>query len=182
MNSKKTKPNIILGVTGSVATIKTLEVYELLSAWANIKLVATPSAIHFLHAIPNFNLPVINDNLEWQQWQKLGDPVLHIELKKWADILLIAPLSANTLAKLSCGQCDNLLTSICRAWSFNKPIYVAPAMNTLMWQHPVTAENLLRLGSWGYQIINPISKMLACGDEGMGAMAEPLTINETIRH
>lgn len=176
----KAKKKIILGVTGSVAAIKTLELYSLLSNWAEIKVIATPAAKNFLKTIPKFKLNLIDDQQEWQQWKKKGDPVLHIELKKWADLLLIAPLSANTLAKLSSGQCDNLLTSVCRAWSFEKPILIAPAMNTLMWEHPITSESLKKLKKWGYQIINPISKTLACGDEGVGAMAEPQMINKKI--
>jgi phosphopantothenoylcysteine decarboxylase len=178
-NNKKIK--VILGVTGSVAAIKTVELYTLITSWAEVKVIATPSALHFLNTIPNFNLPLINDQQEWQQWQKIGDPVLHIELKKWADILVIAPLSANTLSKLSFGECDNLLTSVCRAWSFDKPICIAPAMNTMMWEHPITAESLTRLTKWGYQIIEPISKTLACGDEGIGAMAEPSSINFALK-
>ncbi len=177
----KTKKKIILGVTGSVAAIKTLELYDLISKWAEVKLVATDAALHFMQTIPKFKVPVINDKQEWHQWEKKGDAVLHIELKKWADILLIAPLSANTLAKISNGQCDNLLTSICRAWDFNKPILVAPAMNTFMWQHPITKTQLKIIKKWGYQVKPPISKVLACGDEGLGAMAEPTTINNAIK-
>lgn len=181
INSKKQKTKIILGVTGSVAAIKTLEVYTLLSEWAEVKLVATQAAHHFLKTIPKIKLPIIDDKKEWQHWQKKGDAVLHIDLKKWADILVIAPLSANTLAKIDAGQCDNLLTNICRAWDFKKPIYLAPAMNTAMWEHPVTGKSIKNVKSWGYQVIKPISKILACGDEGIGAMAEPIEINKVIK-
>lgn len=173
----KQKKKIILGITGSVAAIKTVELHDLLTKWAEVKIIATPSSLHFLNTIPKFNLPVIKDQEEWHQWQSKGDPVLHIDFVKWAEILLIAPLSANTLAKLSTGQSDNLLTSICRAWNFEKPILIAPAMNTMMWEHPVTKANLKTLKKWHYQMIKPISKKLACGDQGVGAMAEPTTIN-----
>lgn len=115
-------------------------------------------------------------------WQKRGDPVLHIELRKWADVLLIAPLSANTLAKLSNGLCDNLLTLVCRAWPMEKsqspphhlvtPIIICPSMNTLMWEHPVTGAQLKVLGGWGYEIVGPIEKKMMCGDVGNGAMSE----------
>lgn len=95
------------------------------------------------------------DEEEWEQWKKRGDIVLHIELRKWADCLLIAPLSANTLAKISTGICDNLLTQVCRAWDMEihkagharvgllkKPIVACPSMNTMMWEHPITAKQL----------------------------------------
>jgi phosphopantothenoylcysteine decarboxylase len=85
--------------------------------------------------------------------------------------MLIAPLSANTLAKVSHGLCDNLLTCVVRAWDFSKPLLVAPAMNTHMWSHPFTAPQLDVLRRLGVVVIPPISKRLACGDVGVGAMA-----------
>jgi len=85
--------------------------------------------------------------------------------------MLIAPLSANTLAKVSHGLCDNLLTCIVRAWDFARPLLVAPAMNTLMFAHPFTAPQLDTLRQLGVVIVPPISKRLACGDVGVGAMA-----------
>ena len=124
---------------------------------------------------------VYRDADEWSAWQGRGDPVLHIELRKWADLLVIAPLSANSLAKLANGMCDNLLTCVARAWDFTKraPI-VAPAMNTMMWSHPVTDPQLKIIQSWGYTVIPPISKTLMCKDTGIGAMAEPQTIVDLI--
>ena len=103
---------------------------------------------------------VLTDEEEWTSWRQRGDPVLHIELRKWADIAIIAPLSANTLAKLSNGIADNLLTSVMRAWDFTKPCLIAPAMNTAMWEHPATNQQLTILRTWGYTIIPPISKTL----------------------
>jgi phosphopantothenoylcysteine decarboxylase len=85
--------------------------------------------------------------------------------------MVIAPLSANTLAKISHGQCDNLLTCVVRAWDFALPLIVAPAMNTLMWTHPFTEQQLNILRTLGVSVIPPISKVLACGDIGTGAMA-----------
>ena len=73
-------------------------------------------------------------------------------------------------------MCDNLLTCICRAWDFKKPILVAPAMNTFMWDHPITGIQISTLKSWGYEEIPPIEKVLMCKDTGVGAMAEPDTI------
>ena len=80
-----------------------------------------------------------SDQDEWEGWEKRADPVLHIDLTKIADLLLVAPLSANTMAKFSHGLADNLLSSVFRAWNFNqKPCIVAPAMNTQMYQSPIT--------------------------------------------
>lgn len=121
---------------------------------------------------------------------------MHIDLRRWADVMVIAPLSANTLAKLAGGLCDNLLTCVVRAWDFQKPLLVrwwwccahwhavaqvAPAMNTLMWDNPFTARHLATLTELGVQVIPPISKRLACGDVGSGAMQEPEVIAAACR-
>ena len=85
------------------------------------------------------------DDEEWESWTSLGDEVLHIALRNWADVFLLAPLSANTLAKLANGLCDNLLTSVARAWETKekaKPFLIAPAMNTAMWEHPMTYHQI----------------------------------------
>lgn len=97
----------------------------------------------------------------------------HLKLRRWADVVLIAPLSANTLAKLSNGICDNLLTSLMRALDTSRTkVYIFPAMNTHMWDHPFTAKQLDVLKSIGYNQVGPIGKLLACGDIGLGAMTE----------
>lgn len=139
-------------------------------------------------------VPVLRDADEWAAWDALGDGVVHIELREWADLLLVAPLSANTLAKLAQGLCDNLLvrsrrgalgrwvsiditrterhtprtqTSVVRAWDARKPVVVAPAMNTHMWEHPFTARHLRVLSEeLGYTVVDPVAKLLACGDRG----------------
>jgi phosphopantothenoylcysteine decarboxylase len=133
----------------------------------------------------------------WGIYQR-DDPVLHIELRRWADLLLIAPLDANTLAKLAHGLSDNLLTCLYRAWDRRRPILLAPAMNTFMWENPLTGRHLrLLLDLHGdgapppppgapldeviaalnrdcpcLRLCPPQNKRLACGDEGVGAMAE----------
>jgi phosphopantothenoylcysteine decarboxylase len=113
-----------------------------------------------------------------QSYQK-DDPILHVDLRKWADVLVVAPLSANTLAKMSVGMCDNLLTCVFRAWDFDKPVIFAPAMNTFMWSNPWTDMQInilscLQGASGGYHVrfVEPQRKVLACGDEGVGAMAD----------
>ena len=103
-----------------------------------------------------------------------GQPPQHVALTEWADALLIAPLSANSLAKVSSGLCDNIVTRTARAWPLTppaKPFVVAPAMNTKMWDHAVTAAQMKTLESWGVLVAAPIAKLLACGDLGVGAMA-----------
>uniref|UniRef100_A0A8C3CIK0 Phosphopantothenoylcysteine decarboxylase n=1 Tax=Cairina moschata TaxID=8855 RepID=A0A8C3CIK0_CAIMO len=119
--------------------------------------------------------------VEVQLWKGRSDPVLHIELRRWADLMLVAPLDANTLAKLATGICDNLLTCVIRAWDLRKPLLFCPAMNTAMWEHPITAQQVEQLKGFGYTEIPCVVKKLVCGDEGRGAMAEVWTIAESVR-
>ncbi|KAJ3365631.1 hypothetical protein GGF32_008764 [Allomyces javanicus] len=183
--------NLLLGCTGSVASVKIPLLVQALFEEARrgeyplaIKIVTTEPALHFFdlehEILRTHNVPVLRDADEYLRWGKMGDEVLHIELRNWADIMVIAPLSANTLAKAANGLCDGLLTCVLRAWHFTKPVFVAPAMNTAMYEHPITATQLQTLTSWGYQVIPPISKKLACGDFGTGAMAEYTDIARTI--
>jgi len=125
MSENKRSVRIIFGVTGSVATIKASNIINGLKENienCEIVLIPTEKALHFLPKDLNdlkadkFHL----DAEEWSSWKGRGDPVLHIELRKWADLLVIAPLDANTLGKLSNGLCDNLLTCVARAWDFSK--------------------------------------------------------------
>lgn len=169
-------------MTGSVATIKASVIIEGLKRQipnANVVLIPTEKSLHFLpeNLHDELNADKIHlDKDEWDSWQGRGDPVLHIELRKWADLLIIAPLDANTLGKLANGLADNLLTCVCRAWDFSKPCLIAPAMNTFMWTHPVTKAQIETLRSWGYTEIPCVEKVLMCNDKGLGAMAEPETI------
>ena len=131
--------------------------------------------------------------------------MLHIEFRKWARMLIVAPLDANTLAKFALGISDNFLTCIFRAWDFSKPVILAPAMNTLMWESPVSLRHLRQLladrspaavpSGWTLDeapaifachtpriiLIPPQAKRLACGDVGTGAMAEVTQIAEVVR-
>ncbi|XP_019360018.1 PREDICTED: phosphopantothenoylcysteine decarboxylase isoform X2 [Gavialis gangeticus] len=95
--------------------------------------------------------------------------------------MLVAPLDANTLAKIANGICDNLLTCVIRAWDMTKPLLFCPAMNTAMWEHTITAEQIQRLKGFGYTEIPCVVKKLVCGDEGRGAMAEVWTIVEKVK-
>uniref|UniRef100_A0A6B2LLL1 Flavoprotein domain-containing protein n=1 Tax=Arcella intermedia TaxID=1963864 RepID=A0A6B2LLL1_9EUKA len=171
----------MLGVTGSVATIKIYELIQRLLPLGQVKVVTTQSAKHFFDA-SGITVPLYTDKDEYDMWKGRGDPVLHIELREWADILIIAPLSANTLAKLANGLCDNLLTCVVRAWDKSKPVFVAPAMNTAMWEHPFTALHLETLTKvLHYHMIPPREALLMCKTTGMGAMATIDTIEEHIK-
>ncbi|XP_040825582.1 phosphopantothenoylcysteine decarboxylase isoform X2 [Ochotona curzoniae] len=114
-------------------------------------------------------------------WKQRSDPVLHIELRRWADLMLVAPLDANTLGKVASGLCDNLLTCVIRAWDRSKPLLFCPAMNTAMWEHPITAQQVDQLKAFGYIEIPCVAKKLVCGDQGLGAMAEVETIVDKVR-
>lgn len=124
----------------------------------------------FKSLYPDLNFVLDED--EWSAWQGRGDSVLHIQLREWAQVLVIAPLDANTMAKMAQGLCDNLLTCIVRAWDVSRPLVFCPAMNTHMYSHPLTMKHTAILKELGYIEVCVISKRLACGDVGLGAMAE----------
>lgn len=183
---------ILLGLTGSVASVLYMKLIEKLGKFGNVEVILTEHSKCFIDRYRHGNPPVNriqqgiviwDDEDEWH-WEgnrdiyKKDDSILHIDLRNQCGVLVIAPCSANTLAKLANGICDNLLTSVARAWDMNRPIIIAPAMNTEMWNHPITQEHIDKLKEWGYKIVFPQSKMLACGTEGMGAMAN---IDEIIK-
>lgn len=138
------RKKVLIGCTGSVATIKLPHLVEKLGHNnLEVRVVVTEKAKHFLKEaeLPP-GIQVLSDTVEWAAWQDRGDPVLHIDLVKWADLFLIAPLDANTLGKIASGICDNILTCVARAWDPMKPLIFCPAMNTKMWEHPVTAPQV----------------------------------------
>ncbi|KAK4483858.1 hypothetical protein RD792_011067 [Penstemon davidsonii] len=182
INNAPRKPRILIAASGSVAAIKFSNLCHCFSEWAEVKAVATKASLHFIDkvSLPK-DVTLYTDEDEWSSWCKIGDNVLHIELRRWADIMVIAPLSANTLGKIAGGLCDNLLTCIVRAWDYSKPMFVAPAMNTFMWNNPFTERHLMVIDDLGISLIPPVTKRLACGDYGNGAMAEPSLIFSTVR-
>src|SRR5437868_831419 len=140
--------NVLLGATGSVAAVRVPALYDALTADGHaVKVVATDAAAYFFDpAAVGPAGTVHRDADEWPGDRYVRDaPVLHIELRKWADLFLIAPLDANTLAKLANGMADNCLTCVWRAWDPNRPVILAPAMNTLMWENPLTMRHLRQL-------------------------------------
>jgi len=179
--------NILIGCTGSVASIKLPNLISELKSkdtTFNIRVVLTEKARQFIDFEEvKSSAEVFLDENEWKMWKHRGDPILHIDLVKWADIFVIAPLDANTLGKMSSGICDNLLTCIARAWDVEKPLLFCPAMNTRMFLHPITSRQIEDLKDFGYYEIKPISKTLMCGDTGVGAMAEVNVIaNQIVSH
>jgi len=179
---------VILMATGSVASVKVPELAVSLCDLYEVVVVLTECGERMLLSAawqyrPAMEakwrdlqdtkaLHVLSDADEWDGYEVVGtDAVAHIELRKWADAVVVAPCSANTMAKAALGLCDNLASCLLRAWDPQKPVVLAPAMNTLMWTHPCTEQHLQVLQSRGYRIINPISKTLACGDVGCGALA-----------
>lgn len=199
---------ILLAVTGSVAAIKVPELYQSLrDEGHDVRIVATEPALYFFSAEDLGGVGVLyRDADEWPRggWSR-GDPVLHIAFRDWAEVLVVAPLDANTLGKFALGLCDNFLTCVYRAWNFQNPIILAPAMNTRMWEHPATRRHLETLlldhgdgahpEDWRIEevaavfaahaprviMVPPQCKRLACGDLGVGAMGELVSIAEAVR-
>ncbi|OJJ44041.1 hypothetical protein ASPZODRAFT_135486 [Penicilliopsis zonata CBS 506.65] len=206
------KKHLLLAASGSVATIKLPLIVSALQNHSDnlsIRIILTKAAAEFLRgqtaeqptvaslaALPGVDGVYQDEDERTDSWTR-GAGILHINLRKWADILVVAPLSANTLAKIVHGVSDSLLTNVIRAWDTSglvdgvkKRILVAPAMNAAMWLHPVTALQIRVLEEdWGvrdaedhppydptkqgwFEVLKPIEKSLACGDVGVGGMQE----------
>jgi phosphopantothenoylcysteine decarboxylase / phosphopantothenate---cysteine ligase len=167
---------ILIGITGSIAAYKVIYLVRLLvKEGAEVKVILTPSAKDFVSPLTLSTLsrnPVLTELFDEESWAN------HVMLGRWADLLLIAPLSCNTLAKMANGQCDNLL--LATYFSAVCPVAVAPAMDEDMWKHPVTKENLRKLEKLGHKIIPVATGELASGLFGEGRMAEPEQILEFI--
>lgn len=191
--------HVVLASTGSVASVKIPLIVEALLAHANVRVqvIATDNSLHFYDRTaltsdytvaslaaenlaasrgvqtsgPRVHLWTNAD--EWTSFTRVGDAILHIELRRWADVVIVAPCSANTLAKLAGGLCDDLLTSFMRALGKGAQVVLCPAMNTLMWENPLTDMHLRTVKEvLGYEVKGPVEKRLACGDTGKGAMIE----------
>lgn len=166
-----TNKQIVLGISGGIAAYKSAELTRLLKgAGADVRVVMTPSATEFITPLTLQALsgnPVHQHLLDTEAEAAMG----HIELAKWADLILIAPASANLMARLTAGQGDDLLTTICLATE--APICLAPAMNQAMWKDSGTQDNAEKLVSRGIKLFGPGVGEQACGDTGPGRMLEP---------
>lgn len=173
MQINLTNKRILLGITGSISAYKACEVARLfIKAGASVHVVMTPSAERFVSSLTFEALtrnPVLTEKSE--SW---ASTLNHIDMGKMCDVFVIAPATANTINKMSKGIADNILLQT--ALAFNKPLLVAPAANTNMIEHHYTVGSLKMLGVNEVKIINAQAKLLACGDEGNGALAEPLEI------
>jgi phosphopantothenoylcysteine decarboxylase/phosphopantothenate--cysteine ligase len=168
--------HILLAVSGGIAAYKSAELVRLLrKQGAEVRVVMTRSAMQFVSPLTFQGLsghPVHSELLDADTEHAMG----HINLARWADALIIAPATANTLAKISHGLADDLLSTLYLAATC--PVYVAPSMNQAMWHKQVTQENIQKLKSHGVTIIGPEQGDQACGETGLGRMSEPSDICE----
>lgn len=168
MKNKK----ILIAVSGSIAAYKSASLIRLLViAGAEVKVLMTESAKEFISPLTLSTLSknkVYSDLIDEDSWSN------HVELGLWADAMIVAPATANTIARMANGLCENILTAV--YLSARCPVYIAPAMDLDMWEHPSTQENIKKLLSCGNQIIDPEVGELASGLHGKGRMAEPENI------
>ena len=169
---------VLIGITGGIAAYKICELIRMYKkAGANVKVILTPHAKNFVTELTLATLTqneVYTDNFDIKEYKPE-----HISLCDEGDILVIAPATANTISKIANGICDNLLTSITCA--FNKPIIIAPAMNTNMWKNKFVQENLTKLKNNGFIIAEPESGYLACGTSGEGRLCSlEIIFNKTL--
>ncbi|HTS02128.1 MAG TPA: bifunctional phosphopantothenoylcysteine decarboxylase/phosphopantothenate--cysteine ligase CoaBC, partial [Thermoanaerobaculia bacterium] len=169
---------VVLGVSGGIAAYKSAEIVRaLVDGGAEVRAVMTPAATRFLAPLTLSVLsrnPVIAD-----LWDPSSGAVDHVALARWADVLAVAPATADVLAKLAHGIGDDVLTTY--ALAHRSALVLAPAMNTWMWAHPATEENLRVLRSRGAAVVEPDAGDLACGDVGPGRLAPPARIARAIR-
>ncbi|MDR3224838.1 MAG: phosphopantothenoylcysteine decarboxylase [Clostridiales Family XIII bacterium] len=173
--------NIVLGVTGSIAAYKAAELANTLNkAEYDVNVVMTANAREFVAPLTFSTLtkrPVYTDSFaETPEYD-----VEHIGLAKSADIIVIAPATANVIGKIATGIADDLLTTVTMAAAgYGKPVLICPAMNTAMYENPIVQENIKKLTSLGYHFAEPRESVLACGDLGKGALADLADIQRTI--
>ena len=170
LNGKK----ILLIICGGIAAYKSLEIIRLLKkSGSNVKVILTNNAKNFVTPLSVTSLSqekVYTDLFNSDDESEMD----HISLSRWADLILIAPATANTISKISFGLSDDLASTV--VFASDKKIFIAPAMNVRMWEHQSNKENLKKLIDFGYDIIGPETGEMACGEYGMGKMSEPLTI------
>ncbi len=169
---------ILFKITGSIACYKSAYlISKLVQNGFEVKVAATESALKF---IGKATLEGLTSNTVYTDSFAHGEMMSHINLTKWADLTILCPASANTINKLAAGIADNLLTSLFLAHDRTRPYLIAPAMNTLMYDHPATQSSLKKLKEWGINILPTAEGYLACGDLGKGKLLEPDEIYEYI--
>jgi len=169
--------HILIGITGGIAAYKICSlIRDFKKAGAEVKVITTPNALNFITKLTLQNLSqneVYTQEFDIKEWKPE-----HISLSDWADIMLIAPASANTIGKIAHGIADNLLTSV--ACAFSKKMIIAPAMNCNMWNNEGVKENIRILRSRGAEILEPESGFLACGYIGKGRLCSPDKIHNAV--
>lgn len=168
---------ILLGVSGSISAYKAADLTSQFTKLGyNVEVIMTTNSTKFITPLTLQSLsknPVHTNVME----EIAPDKINHIDLAKKADLFLVAPASANILAKLANGIADDMLSTVALALKEDVPKFIAPAMNTYMYQNPITQRNLKTLKDVGYQEIDPREALLACGDFGRGALA---TVDEVV--
>lgn len=170
--------NILLGISGGIAAYKAPELVRALRRRDHaVRCVLTANGAKLVaaNALAAVSGQPVYDDL----WSADGH-IPHIDLPRWAHALVIAPATADLLARLSLGLADDLLTTLVLALEPAKPVWLAPAMNTVMWEKPVVQAHVATLAGRGARIISPVSGNLACGEQGVGAMADPERIADAI--
>ena len=173
-----TQKKILLIICGGISAYKSLELIRLLKKQGvEVKTILTKSAKEFVTplSVVSLSQEKVYDDLFNAENEAEMD---HISLSRWADVILVAPATANTISKLSAGSSDDLASTVILA--SNKDIFLTPAMNVRMWEHPSTKQNLNKLKSYGYKIIGPEIGDMACGEFGEGKMTEPKDIFQII--
>ena len=158
---------VLIGITGGIAAYKICELIRMYKRQnSNVRVICTPNALNFVTELTLQNLS--QNEVGIDEFDIPDYKPEHISYADEADIIVIAPATANTIGKIANGICDNLLTSVVCA--FKKPILVAPAMNCNMWQNAAVQENIEKLRKYGFEIIEPETGFLACGTEGVGRL------------
>lgn len=172
--------NILLGVTGSIAAYKAADITSRLTKLGhNVDVILTESGSKIITPL---TLQTISKNKVYMDMFEEITPseVKHISLAKKADVVLIAPATANIIGKIAYGIADDFLSTVVMAAAKDTPVYIAPAMNTNMYENPIVQDNIEKLRSYGYRFIEPKESLLACGDLGKGALADVDTIVKII--
>lgn len=167
---------VVIGVSGGISAYKTCELVRLLiKRGISVKVVMTESATKLISPI---TFSALSSNPVYVDTFQMRDEMQHISLARWADAIVIAPATANTIAKIAHGIADNLLTTLVLAAKV--PVIIAPAMNVAMWENSITQDNLSIILRRGFILVEPTEGELACKEEGKGRLAEPEDILETI--